>query len=113
MDDSALIQQTVREVIAANPETVAQYKSGKTNGDGLLRRTDYEGLGGKANPKRSISMCATSSPGNKTMQAARHRGQAAIHWLISLKTHNQVYLRPHGLPAAFAYAAKEAIREGA
>lgn len=51
VDDSALIQQTVREVIAANPETVAQYKSGKTKVMGFFVGQTMKALGGKANPE--------------------------------------------------------------
>lgn len=51
VDDSALIQQTVREVIEANPETVAQYKSGKTKVMGFFVGQTMKALGGKANPE--------------------------------------------------------------
>jgi len=51
VDDGDLIQKTVREVIAANPKTVEQYKSGQTKVLGFFVGQTMKALGGKARPE--------------------------------------------------------------
>ncbi|MCI8332209.1 MAG: Asp-tRNA(Asn)/Glu-tRNA(Gln) amidotransferase subunit GatB [Clostridiales bacterium] len=51
VDDGDLIQKTVREVIAANPKTVEQYKNGQTKVLGFFVGQTMKALGGKAKPE--------------------------------------------------------------
>ncbi|MCI8589100.1 MAG: Asp-tRNA(Asn)/Glu-tRNA(Gln) amidotransferase subunit GatB [Clostridiales bacterium] len=51
VDDGDLIQKTVREVVAANPKTVEQYKNGQTKVLGFFVGQTMKALGGKAKPE--------------------------------------------------------------
>lgn len=51
VDDGGLIQKTVKEVIAANPKTVEQYKNGQTKVLGFFVGQTMKALGGKARPE--------------------------------------------------------------
>ena len=50
VDDSSLIEETVKKVIAANPKAVEQYKSGQKKITGFFIGQVMKTLGGKANP---------------------------------------------------------------
>lgn len=49
--DTAALGAAVAEVLAANPDAVAQYRAGKTNAFGFLVGQAMKGMKGKANPK--------------------------------------------------------------
>jgi aspartyl-tRNA(Asn)/glutamyl-tRNA(Gln) amidotransferase subunit B len=52
IDDASAIQAIVADVLAANADAVAQYRSGKTNAFGFLVGQVMRAAGGKTNPKR-------------------------------------------------------------
>jgi aspartyl-tRNA(Asn)/glutamyl-tRNA(Gln) amidotransferase subunit B len=49
--DSDALSATVDEILAANPDAVAQYKAGKNNAFGFLVGQAMKAMKGKANPK--------------------------------------------------------------
>jgi len=52
IDDDSQIVAMISEVLAANPDPVAQYRGGKTTAFGFLVGKVMKAAGGKANPKR-------------------------------------------------------------
>jgi aspartyl-tRNA(Asn)/glutamyl-tRNA(Gln) amidotransferase subunit B len=52
IDDDAQIVALIADVLAANPDPVAQYRGGKTTTFGFLVGKVMKAAGGKANPKR-------------------------------------------------------------
>ena len=52
IDDDSQIVALIAEVLAANPDPVAQYRGGKTTTFGFLVGKVMKAAGGKANPKR-------------------------------------------------------------
>ena len=52
IDDDSQIVALIAEVLAANPDPVAQYRGGKTTAFGFLVGKVMKAAGGKANPKR-------------------------------------------------------------
>ena len=49
--DTAALSATVREILAAHPDAVAQYRQGRTNAFGFLVGQAMKAMKGKANPK--------------------------------------------------------------
>ena len=49
--DTGALSATVQEILAANPDAVAQYRSGRTNAFGFLVGQAMKAMKGKANPK--------------------------------------------------------------
>ena len=50
VNDEGALRKTVEEVIAANPQSVADYKSGKEKAIGFLVGQTMKAMKGKANP---------------------------------------------------------------
>ena len=51
LDDASVLGPAVDRVLAANPETVERYRTGKTNVLGFLVGCVMKETGGKASPK--------------------------------------------------------------
>jgi aspartyl-tRNA(Asn)/glutamyl-tRNA(Gln) amidotransferase subunit B len=51
IDDEEAIVKAVREILAAQPDVVSQYRAGKSAAFGFLMGQVMRRLGGKANPK--------------------------------------------------------------
>ena len=51
VSDTGLVEQTVDAVFAANPQSLADYKAGKTKAVGFLVGQTMKQLRGKADPK--------------------------------------------------------------
>jgi aspartyl-tRNA(Asn)/glutamyl-tRNA(Gln) amidotransferase subunit B len=51
IDDESALVAMVRDVMARNPDAIAQVKAGKNNAFGFLVGQIMKGSGGKANPK--------------------------------------------------------------
>ena len=56
VSDSGAIEGFVKQVIAENPNAIADYKSGKTNVVGWLMGQVMKKSGGKANPKTATEL---------------------------------------------------------
>jgi aspartyl-tRNA(Asn)/glutamyl-tRNA(Gln) amidotransferase subunit B len=52
IDDPGLLADAVRAAVVANPDAIAQYRSGKTSALGFLVGQVMKATGGKANPRR-------------------------------------------------------------
>jgi Glu-tRNA(Gln) amidotransferase subunit E-like FAD-binding protein len=58
MNDSGALEKIIDEVIAANPDNVAQFRAGKDKAFNALVGQVMKASKGKANPRRSMSCCA-------------------------------------------------------